>query len=133
MVDAFFPDTGSIFIGATIVTFKVNDFKSSGGESEPVFVRTMGRNFRRFRKPRTDYMIDMAVRIDGTTFPDFHDTYQTVGAVKLDYNGAYTATFSNCYSIGFEQDSTAVDYLKGRVTFGCAPYDSTGSSNRVIS
>lgn len=133
MVDPFFPETGSVFLAGSNYTFDVQSYTEEGGERRRTFIRTMGRNYRRFEDPITDIGVNFDLTLTGSGFADLYSkTVGSIGSVSLDFNGSYTIDYFNMYSINLIHSSNAGEYLIGKMSFKCTPYDSNGSKNKVI-
>ena len=133
MSEAIVPETGSVTINGTLYSFSIRSFKEEGGDKKREFIRTMGRNFRRFKTPTTDLTVNFEITVLDTSYNSLHGTYGSVGSISFDFNGSYTINYFNAYNINLIHEAGAEDYLKGKISFNCTPYDINGSWNRVIS
>ena len=130
------PDTCTLYAGANNFTFKVSNFSESGGESKVTFIKTMGRNHKRFRSSYSDFNIDLDVYSDDASFINTVGSYNSVGSIVLTYLGSplepnYTLSYYNCYAVKFNQTMDSEEYLKGTLSFSLPYFDTTGSFNRV--
>ena len=133
MADAIFPETGSVFIGSTLITFDTTSFKEAGGDQKRAFIKTMNRRNRRFNEPRKDYSVSFEISVRDTKYSVFYDTVGSLGSISLQFDGSYTLNYFNMYNTVFIHNAKADDRLLGNITFDCSPYDQNGSPNRVIS
>ena len=132
MVDVFFPETGSVFIAGSNYAFNIQSYKEDGGTQTRTFIRTMSRNFRRFTGPITDWEVSFVLSITGSEFDDLYDKVGSVGSISLDFDCSYKTDYFNMYNVSLNKSADAPSYLTSSISFLCAPYDSNGSKNKVI-